>query len=159
MSQEILVIGSIIVSILMVVIVNFIRFKNTKKPIHAAYRIMLPPLFMSTGALMYLIPMFRPEIGEILFAIVAGGLCSILLIVTSNFEIVDGLIYLRRSKLFLVVLIGLVTARMIGKIIAADVVEANAAQMSGMFFLLAFCMIVPWRIGMLVKYLRLKARL
>jgi len=151
--------GSVVVSLAMVVIVNLVRVRNTKKPIRTGKHIMLPPMFMASGALMYLIPIFRPTLNEVWFAIIAGMLCSILLIKTSNFELIDGEIYLQRSRLFLVVLIALVAARMIGKILIADVLHVDAGQMSGMFFLLAFSMILPWRIGMLMKYLQMKTKL
>ncbi len=123
-TKQFLVIASIIVSLLMVVIVNLVRLRNTKKPA-VAKKIILPPLFMATGASMFILPMFRPTLPELISSVVMGMLFSIVLIKTSKFEIRDKQIYLQRSKLFLVALIGLVTLRMIGKIILAETIHMD----------------------------------
>ncbi len=157
-TKEFLVIASIVVSLLMVVVVNLVRLRNTKKPA-VAKKIILPPLFMATGAGMFVLPMFRPTLPELISSVVMGMLFSIILIKTSKFEIRDKQIYLQRSKLFLVALIGLVALRMIGKIILAETVNIEPAQMSGIFFILAFSMILPWRISMYIGFRKLKKQL
>ena len=43
---------------------------------------------------------------------------------------------------------------MIGKVVLSSSIDYG--QLSGMFFLLAFGMIVPWRIVMFIQYKRLK---
>ena len=53
--------------------------KAAKKPA-SAKKILLPPLFMSTGALMYIFPEFRLTPMEIFESIAVGMLFSILLI-------------------------------------------------------------------------------
>ncbi len=157
-NKTIIIIFSIIVPIFMYTMINYIRLKNTKKPV-VARKLILPPLFMATGASMYIVPMFRPTGFEIIFAIISGMLFSILLIKTSKFEVRDGQIYLQRSKLFIVVLIGLIAIRFIAKLVLADSFDINPAQMSGAFFLLAFSMILPWRIGMYLNYRKIRAEL
>ncbi|MDA8220985.1 cytochrome c biogenesis protein CcdC [Desulfosporosinus sp.] len=157
-TKQFLVIASIIVSLLMVVIVNLVRLRNTKKPA-VAKKIILPPLFMATGASMFILPMFRPTLPELISSVVMGMLFSIVLIKTSKFEIRDNQIYLQRSKLFIVALIGLVALRMIGKIILAETIHIDPAQMSGIFFILAFSMILPWRISMYIGFRKLKRQL
>ena len=158
LTKEFLLIASIVVSLFMVVVVNLVRLRNTKKPV-AAKKIILPPLFMATGAGMFLLPMFRPTLPELISSVVMGMLFSIILIKTSKFEIRDNQIYHQRSKLFLVALIGLVALRMIGKIILAETVNINPTQMSGIFFILAFSMILPWRISMYIGFRKLKRQL
>ena len=158
LTKEFLLITSIVVSLFMVVVVNLVRLRNTKKPV-AAKKIILPPLFMATGAGMFLLPMFRPTLPELISSVVMGMLFSIILIKTSKFEIRDNQIYHQRSKLFLVALIGLVALRMIGKIILAETVNINPTQMSGIFFILAFSMILPWRISMYIGFRKLKRQL
>ncbi|MEJ7474697.1 CcdC protein domain-containing protein, partial [Staphylococcus saprophyticus] len=37
--------------------------------------------------------------------------------------------------------------------------EIDPGEIAGMFFLLAFCMIVPWRCAMLYKYKKLQKNL
>jgi membrane protein CcdC involved in cytochrome C biogenesis len=158
LSQHFLVVASIIVSFSMVIVVNLIRIKNTKKPAKAK-KIILPPLFMATGMSMFILPMFRPTFPELISAVVMGMLFSIILIKTSKFEVRDNQIYLQRSKLFLVALIGLVALRMIGKIILAETIQIDPAQISGLFYILAFSMILPWRIGMYIEFRKLKRQL
>jgi len=158
LTKQFLVVASIIVSLLMVVVVNLVRVKNTKKPA-VAKKIILPPFFMATGASMFILPMFRPTLPEVVSSVAMGMLCSILLIKTSKFEVRDNQIYLQRSKLFLVALIGLVVLRMVGKIILAEAIQIDPAQMSGTFFILAFSMILPWRISMYIGFGKLKKRL
>ncbi|MDQ7096401.1 cytochrome c biogenesis protein CcdC [Desulfosporosinus sp. PR] len=157
-SKQFLVVASLVVSLSMVVVVNLVRLKNTKKPA-VAKKIILPPLFMASGASMFILPMFRPTLSEVLSSVVMGLLFSIVLIKTSKFEIRGNQIYLQKSKLFLVALIGLVALRMIGKIILAEAIQIDPAQMSGIFFILAFSMILPWRIGMYVGFRRLEKQL
>ena len=158
LTKQFLVIASIIVSLFMVVVVNFVRFKNTKKPAEAK-KIILPPFFMATGASMFILPMFRPTLPELISSVVMGMLFSIVLIKTSKFEIRDNQIYLQRSKLFLVAFIGLVALRMIVKVILAETIHIDPAQMSGIFFILAFSMILPWRISMYMGFRKLKRQL
>jgi len=158
LSKQFLVIASIVVSMLMVVVVNWVRLRNTKKPA-VAKKIILPPFFMATGASMFILPMFRPTLPELISSIVMGMLFSIILIKTSKFEIRDNKIYHRRSKMFLVALIGLVALRMIGKIIIAETIQIDPAQMSGIFFILAFSMILPWRISMYIGFRKLERQL
>ncbi|MCB8816158.1 CcdC family protein [Desulfosporosinus shakirovi] len=157
-TKQFLVTASIIVSLLMVIIVNLVRLRNTKKPA-VAKKIILPPLFMATGASMFILPMFRPTLPELISSVVMGMLFSIVLIKTSKFEIRDNQIYLQRSKLFIVALIGLVALRMVGKIILAETIHIDPAQMSGIFFILAFSMILPWRISMYIGFRKLKRQL
>ncbi|MGG3466766.1 cytochrome c biogenesis protein CcdC [Neobacillus pocheonensis] len=132
--------------------VLFIRMKAAKKPTNAK-KIILPPIFMSSGAFMYLVPQFRLTPMEILEAVIVGMLFSILLIKTSKFEIRDNDIYLKRSKAFIFILIGLLVLRLVLKTILSSTIDIG--QLSGMFFLLAFSMIVPWRIGMYRDYKKL----
>ncbi|MGI1658300.1 MAG: cytochrome c biogenesis protein CcdC [Desulfitobacterium sp.] len=158
LTKEILMTGSIVVSVMMVVMVNLIRAKNMSKPVEAK-KLILPPLFMATGTSMFILPMFRPTLTELICAVMLGMLFSILLIKTSKFEVRDNQIYLQRSKLFLVVLFGLVVIRMIGKMILPDVILIEPAQMSGIFFILALSMIFPWRIAMYLGFRRLEQQL
>ncbi|WP_404315309.1 CcdC family protein [Bacillus lumedeiriae] len=148
--------ASSVLAVVMGIAAIFVRMKAAKKPTSAA-KIMLPPLFMSTGALMFVIPEFRITSMELLEAMIVGMLFSILLIKTSNFEIRDEDIYLKRSKAFPIILISLLIIRIIGKVVLSSTVHLG--ELSGMFFILAFSMIVPWRISMYWKYRSLRAKL
>lgn len=148
-----MMIASSIVAICMGFMVIFIRMKAQKKPVNSK-KIILPPLFMSTGALMFLFPVFRVTLGEFLEAIAVGMIFSILLIKTSKFEIRDNDIYLKRSKAFAFILIGLLLIRILAKSILSASIDYG--ELSGMFWILAFGMIVPWRITMYLQYRKLQ---
>lgn len=143
-------------AICMAIFAMFIRMKAAKKPA-TAKKIILPPVFMSTGALMFIFPYFRVTPLEIAEAVIVGILFSILLIKTSKFEIRDKDIYLKRSKAFLYILIGLLVVRMAGKLILSSTIDYG--QLSGMFWILAFGMIVPWRIAMYMNFKKLQQEL
>lgn len=150
------VIFSSLFAIFMGVMVLFVRMKASKKPTNTK-KIILPPVFMSTGAIMYVFEQFRLTPMEILEAVCVGMLFSIFLIKTSKFEIRDNDIYLKRSKAFIYILVGLLIIRIIGKLILSTSIEVG--QLSGMFWLLAFSMIVPWRIAMYINYKKLQKAL
>lgn len=148
-----LVIGSTIVAIVMGTLVMTVRARSAKKPA-SAKKIILPPLFMSTGALMFVFEYFRVAPLQIVEAFSVGLLFSIVLIWTSRFEVKDGDIYLRQSKAFVFILVGLLIVRLIAKIILSSTIHIG--ELSGMFWILAFGMIVPWRIAMFVQYKKLE---
>ncbi len=83
---------SSIVAVCMAVGVMFLRFKAAKKPV-TKKKIILPPIFMSTGAMMYFLPAFRLTSLEIVEAISIGLIFSIFLIKTTKFEIRNEHIY------------------------------------------------------------------
>src|SRR3954447_734799 len=130
-------------AVFMAIFAMFVRMKAAKKPA-SVKKILLPPLFMSTGALMYIFPEFRLTSLEILESVIVGMLFSILLIKTTKFEIKDQDIYLKRSRAFMFILLGLFVIRMVAKLILSSSIDFG--ELSGMFFLLAFSMILPWRI-------------
>ncbi|WP_335871784.1 CcdC family protein [Bacillus sp. 2205SS5-2] len=140
------------VAIFMGFFVLFVRMKASKKPVNAK-KIILPPVFMSTGALMFLIPFFRVESVKILEALIVGMIFSILLIKTSKFEVKEKNVYLQRSKAFAFILIGLLLLRLIFKSYLSTSIDYG--ELSGMFWILAFGMIVPWRVAMYVQYQKL----
>jgi membrane protein CcdC involved in cytochrome C biogenesis len=134
----------------------FVRMKAAKKPTNAK-KIILPPVFMSSGALMYIVPEFRLTSMEIVEVVVVGMLFSILLIKTSKFEIRENDIYLKRSKAFIYILVGLLVVRLGLKTILSATIDYG--ELSGMFFLLAFSMILPWRVAMFLDYKKLYKQL
>ncbi len=147
-----MVIASSVVAIMMAIFVTFLRAKSAQKPA-SVKKIILPPVFMSTGALMFVHPMFRVTPLEVLEAVMVGMLFSILLIKTSSFEIRENDIYMKRSKAFIYILVGLLVIRIVLKSVLSTSIDFG--ELSGMFWILAFAMIVPWRIAMYVKYKKL----
>lgn len=151
-----MVVASSVGAICMAIFVMFIRIKAAKRPV-SSKKIILPPIFMSTGALMFFHPMFRVTPLELLEASTIGILFSVLLIKTSNFETRDNAIYLKRSKAFIYILISLLVIRIIAKLVLSSSIDVG--ELGGMFWILAFAMIVPWRIAMYLKFIKLKNEL
>lgn len=144
---------SSIIALCMAVGMMFLRLKSAKKPV-TLKKIVLPPIFMSTGACMYFLPEFRLTSSEILEAVIVGLFFSIFLIKTSKFEIRGKDIYLIPSKAFIFILVGLLAVRLGMKEYLSQSIDLG--QLSGMFFLLAFAMIVSWRIGMYRSFIKLQ---
>ncbi|MFB9762370.1 CcdC family protein [Ectobacillus funiculus] len=147
---------SSIVAVLMGMGVMFVRFKAAKKPA-SLKKIILPPIFMSTGALMYVVPEFRITPAEMAESIAVGLFFSIFLIKTSKFEVRGNEIYLQRSKAFAGILLGLLIVRIAFKTYLSQTIDFG--QLSGMFFLLAFSMIISWRVAMYRSYKTIEAEL
>lgn len=150
------VVVSSIGAVFMGILALFVRMKAAKKPTNVK-KIILPPVFMSSGALMYVVPQFRLTPLEIVEVVIVGMLFSILLINTSKFEIRENEIYLKRSKAFMYILVGLLIVRLALKSILSTTIDIG--ELSGMFFLLAFSMIVPWRVAMYLDYKKLYKQL
>jgi len=154
--NNMVVIASSIGAIGMAILAMFVRMKAAKKPA-TARKIILPPVFMSTGALMFVVPMFRVTYLELFEAMAVGLVFSILLIKTSKFEIRENEIYLKRSRAFVFILFGLLVLRIILKLLLSSTIDYG--ELSGMFFILAFSMILPWRIAMYLQFRRFQEKL
>ncbi|KGR90332.1 membrane protein [Ureibacillus massiliensis 4400831 = CIP 108448 = CCUG 49529] len=148
-----LVIGSTLMAIFMGTFVMFARMRSQKKPVNAK-KILIPPIAMSTGALMFIFEEFRVTPIQILEAVVVGVIFSTILIATSKFEIRENEIYMKRSKAFFFIFIGLFVGRSILKVILSDAFDVG--ELAGMFWILAFSMLLPWRIAMLVKFKKIE---
>ena len=151
-SQLLLLITSV-GAIFMAVFVMFVRLRSQKKPINEK-KIIIPPIAMSTGALMFIFEEFRVAPVQILEASALGIVFSLLLIATSKFEVRDQDIYMKRSKAFIFILVGLLILRIILKLIFSN--SLDVGELGGMFFILAWSMIIPWRLAMLVQFKKLK---
>lgn len=134
-----------------------LRIRAAKKPTNAK-KILIPPLGMSTGFLMFLYPPTRIPWSWAAIAFLAGALFfAIPLILTSKFHIVDDEIYLKRSPAFVVILLLLLTLR----ISLHSYIEQHISIMetAGLFFILAFGMLLPWRLAMYFDYRKLNKQL
>ncbi|MCP3025978.1 CcdC family protein [Halobacillus sp. A5] len=147
------IISSSIMAAIMAVVMIFIRLRAAKKPA-SVKKIILPPFMMSTGAFMFLFPVFRVEWTQVLEAVFIGAVFSVFLIRSSKFEVREGKIYLKPSRAFVFILFGLLILRIILKILIGS--SISFGETSGMFFLLALGMILTWRLAMLKQYLRLE---
>lgn len=129
------------------------RLKETRRPL-TLRRIVIPPLAMSTGFLMFLYPPTRVPGSWALGAFLAGAtIFALPLVHTSKLSLVEGDVYLRRSRAFLWVLLGLLAVRLALRETISHYI--SPLQTGSLFFILAFGMIVHWRIDMLGKFRRL----
>ncbi|GEN87445.1 cytochrome c biogenesis protein CcdC [Oceanobacillus sp. FSL W8-0428] len=136
----------------MAIVMIFVRMRASRRPA-SVKSIILPPFFMSTGALMFLFPMFQISWLQVAEALIVGIIFSIFLIKTSKLEHEGDHIYVKPSKMFPVILVSLLVIRIIIKLIIGT--SISVGETSGMFFLLALGMIGTWRLAMLYQYLQL----
>jgi Membrane protein involved in cytochrome C biogenesis len=129
-----------------------IRLKASKRPTNAK-KLLLPPVFMATGFLMFLRPETWLPRWECLVAFLIGMAFSLFLIRTSKFERTNDAVYLKRSKAFVLILVGLLIVRTLMKMALQQ--SVSLPQTGSFFFILAFGMILPWRLSMYHQYRKL----
>lgn len=142
-----------IMAVFMGIGVIFVRQKASKSPL-SVKKILIPPVMMSTGALMFVFPYFRLSATEILEALIIGLIFSVLLVVTTKYEQKDDQLFVKPSKWFIGILLALLIIRTSLKSILSMTISPG--EIGGMFFLLAFVMIVIWRLSMFIKFKEFK---
>jgi membrane protein CcdC involved in cytochrome C biogenesis len=126
------------------------RIRETQRPV-TAKRILIPPLAMATGFSMFLVPQTRVPLAWGLAAFLAGALLlSPPLIHTSSLTRSGSSVLLKRSPAALVILLALVAVRIAARSYVEQYVDT--VQTGSLFFLLAFGMLLPWRITMYLRY-------
>ncbi|MFB9326849.1 CcdC family protein [Paenibacillus aurantiacus] len=146
--------ASILMSLLVGGGIIAMRLRASNRPV-SLRKIIIPPLAMSTGFLMFVVPDTRIPWLWALYAFAAGAiLFAYPLIRTSKLERRGGEIVLKRSKTFIVILLALFIVRLL----LHDVLEqyVSIPQTAGLFFILAFGMILVWRLAMLRIFLKLE---
>jgi membrane protein CcdC involved in cytochrome C biogenesis len=133
-----------------------VRMRAAKKPTNAK-KILIPPLGMSTGFLMFVAPQTHIPWSYALLALVVGFGFAIPLIRTSHFEIVDRAVYLKRSKAFPIILLSLLVIRVALHNYVQEFI--SLPQTGAVFFILAFGMLLPWRIAMYGRYKKVRDQL
>lgn len=130
------------------------RMRESRRPVTFA-AIVAPPLGMSTGFLMFLAPAMRiPWIWAATAFAFGVVFLSVPLVLSSRLAKDGERVVLARSRAFLWILLGLVAVRFF----AREWIEqrVTTAQTGAIFFVLAFGMVLRWRVGMLLEYLRLR---
>ena len=131
------------------------RVRESRRPV-SLRSLIIPPLGMSTGFSMFVMPAFRIPWTWGLAAFVLGALVFAYPLVSSpQLTIEDGLIMMRRSRWFLVVILGLAAVRLGLREYVSSIISVQ--QTAGLFFVLAFGMIVRWRTTLLIEYRHLTA--
>lgn len=129
------------------------RLQETRTPV-TARKIIAPPLGMSTGLAMFLFPAARVPWSWAVAAFLLGALVlSIPLVRTTRLERRGDEIVMQRSRAFLAILLGLLVVRVALRAYVEQ--HVSTMQTGGLFFLLAFGMILRWRGTMWLEFRRL----
>lgn len=129
------------------------RVRESRRPV-SLKSLIIPPLGMSTGFSMFVVPAFRIPLVWGLVAFVLGAFVfAYPLVSTPQLTVEDGLIMMRRSRWFLVVILALAAVRLGLREYISSIISVQ--QTAGLFFVLAFGMIVRWRTTLLMEYRRL----
>ena len=120
-------------------------------------KIIIPPLGMATGFSMFFVPAFRVPLAWAAIAFLAGAvLLAYPLLITSKLVRDGESIMMRRSNAFFAVVVALAAIRFFARGYFDSVMSVQ--QTAGLFFVLAFGMIVRWRMRMLQEYRTLTAQ-
>ncbi len=120
-------------------------------------KIVIPPLGMSTGFCMFFVPVFRVPWTWAALAFLAGALLLAWPLVATSKLVREGeAIMMRRSGAFFAVIVVLALIRFLARGYLDKVMSIE--QTGGIFFILAFGMILRWRLRMLFEYRALTAR-
>ena len=121
-----------------------------------ARKILIPPVGMSTGFCMFLVPAFRVPWTWALFAFLIGAIAlAYPLLLTSRLERTGETIMMKRSGAFFAVIIVLAAVRYFARGYFDRLLTIE--QTGGLFFILAFGMILRWRLSMFFEYRALTA--
>lgn len=148
-------IPSILMSAAGLVAVTIWRLREARSAV-SLRKIIIPPLGMATGFSMFVVPAFRVPLAwaGLAFAIGAVALAWPLLL-TTRLERQGDTVMMKRSSAFLVVILVLAVIRFAARGYFDTILTGQ--QTAGIFFILAFGMIVIWRAKMLMDYRRLTA--
>lgn len=129
------------------------RFRETRSPVTVA-KIVVPPLGMSTGFVMFALPSMRiPPIWGVAAFLAGALLLAEPLIRSSRLRREGDTVWLQRSHGFLVILLALLALRLLLHEWVGTLLPAR--ETASLFFVLAFGMILRWRVGMYLDYRRL----
>jgi len=126
------------------------RIREGQTPV-TLKKILIPPAGMATGFSMFVVPMFRIHWLWALAAFLIGAIfLAWPLLRTSRLHREGDVIMMKRSSMFLVVIIVLAAVRFAARGYFDRIMTVE--QTGGLFFILAFGMILRWRMNMFFEY-------
>jgi membrane protein CcdC involved in cytochrome C biogenesis len=148
-------IPSILASLAGLVAVTMWRLREARSAV-SLKKIVIPPLGMATGFSMFVVPAFRIPWGWAGLAFLIGAVALAWpLLLTTRLERQGEAIMMKRSSAFLAVILVLAAIRFAARGYFDTILTTQ--QTAGVFFILAFGMIVIWRAKMLMDFRRLTA--
>ena len=148
---------SLVSSIAGAIAVTLWRVQETRTAV-SIKKIVLPPIGMATGFAMFLVPGFRVPWTWAVTAFLAGALGLAYPLLRTSRLVRDGdRVMMQRSNAFFVVIILLAGIRLAARGYLDTVLSLQ--QSAGLFFILAFGMIVRWRMHMFLEYRALTSAL
>ncbi len=131
------------------------RVRETRVPV-TARSLIIPPLGMSTGLGMFFVPAARVPWSWAIASLLFGALVlSWPLLRSSRLETRADGVYMKRSRTFLWVLLGLFSVRLLLHDYIGHLI--SPMQTAAVFFLMAFGMIVVWRVTLFLSYRQVAA--
>lgn len=114
-------------------------------------KIVMPPLGMATGFCMFFVPAFRVPWAWGLGAFLIGAIIfAYPLLLTSDLHLQSGVIMMKRSSAFFAVIIALAVVRYLARGFFDRFLTIE--QTGALFYLLAFGMILRWRLKLLLAW-------
>jgi membrane protein CcdC involved in cytochrome C biogenesis len=116
-----------------------------------ARKILIPPVGMATGFSMFIVPAFRVPLTWAIVAFLIGAIAlAYPLLLTSSLQRDGDAIMMKRSGAFFTVVIALAAIRYLARGYFDSLLSIE--QTGGLFFILAFGMILRWRMSMFRQY-------
>ena len=148
-------ISTLLVSAAGLVAVTMWRLREAKTAV-SLRKIVIPPLGMATGFSMFVVPGFRIPWAWAGLAFLIGAVALAWpLLLTTRLERRGDAVMMKRSSAFLVVILVLAAVRFFARGYFDTILTGQ--QTAGIFFILAFGMIVCWRAKMLIDYRKITA--
>ncbi|HWE85649.1 MAG TPA: cytochrome c biogenesis protein CcdC [Terracidiphilus sp.] len=120
-------------------------------------KIIIPPLGMATGFSMFFVPAFRvPWLWALVAFLIGAVLLAWPLLATSRLVRTGDAVMMQRSGAFFAVVVALAAVRYFARGYLDSMMTLE--QTGGLFFILAFGMILHWRLRMLQQYRALIAQ-
>ena len=131
------------------------RLRETRTAV-TQRKIVIPPLGMATGFCMFFVPAFRiPWMWATAAFLIGYVVLAWPLVWTTRLVRQQDTIMMQRSSAFLVVILMLAAIRFFARGYFDTILSAQ--QTAALFFILAFGMIVRWRVKMLLDFRKLIA--
>lgn len=131
------------------------RIREGQTPV-TLKKILIPPAGMATGFSMFFVPLFRiPWLWALVSFLIGAIFLAWPLLRTSRLHREGEVIMMKRSSMFLVVIIMLAAVRFAARGYFDRMMTVE--QTGALFFILAFGMILRWRMNMFFQYRNLTA--